>query len=135
MCRSNLYFKGMGKVVDRWEDEAHEKKWEEVYTDAIEETFGEFQQNYTFFDPRSIMLYLQDLDEAYAKLRELERKHGIMFGWEEIREILRHPYCIRHIIISGKKYYIWDDYEEISKRNLFVSNYPSWNGPSIVRAV
>lgn len=134
MCRGNLYFKGMGKVVDRWEDEAYEKKWDEVYTDALEETMEEFESVGDVMDGESILLYMEDLQMAYQKLRDIEDK-GFKFSWEEIREILRHPYCMYDLIVSRRSYVSWDDNEEIRLRQLFVSNYPSWNGPSIVRAV
>ena len=128
MCRNNLYFKGMAKVADKWEEEADEQRWNECYEEAMEETMEEFDDA-GVMDGESIKMFLEDLQMAYNKLRKMSEQ-GVELEWWQIKEILRHPYCMEAILISQTRHTIHDDFEDIWRRNMFVSKYPGWKGPT-----
>lgn len=130
MCRNTLYFKGMNKVAEKWEEEFEEQKWEEVYNDALDSTLEEFEDA-GVMDGESIKMFMEDLQMAYQKLRKMYDQ-GFDLDWSDIREILRHPYCMEALLISQSKYTLYDDFEDIWRRNMFVSKYPGWKGPGPV---
>lgn len=122
MCRSNLYFKGMNKVTEKWEREFEDQKWEDVYTEAIMElddvTNGE-----------EFLIFLEDLELAYKNIRNLHDM-GYDFSWDFIREVLKNPFCFTSTVVKPITYEIWDDFETIRRQNMFVSRYPKWRGCS-----
>jgi len=121
MCRSNLYFKGMNKVTEKWEREFEDQKWEDVYTEAVME-LGDVTNGEDF------LIFLEDLELAYKNIRKLHDM-GYDFSWDFIRDILKNPYCFADVVINSKiTYEIWDDFETIRRQNMFVSRYPKWRG-------
>jgi hypothetical protein len=52
MCRRNLYFKGMHKVVDEWDRERAFKKNEDAFNQAFDDIFEEIESE-SEFDPDS----------------------------------------------------------------------------------
>lgn len=120
MCRSNLYFKGMSKVTEKWDRDFETQKWEDVYTEAINDM--------DFEDGEEFLMFLEDLELAYKNIRNLHDM-GYDFSWDNIREMLKNPY-IFHVFKMYKPvtFEIWDDFETIRRQNMFVSRYPKWNG-------
>ncbi len=119
MCRSNLYFKGMSKVTEKWDRDFEAQKWEDVYTEAIDEAEIE--------DGEEFLMFLEDLELAYNNIRNLHDM-GYDFSWDFIREVLKNPFCFTSTVVKPIRYEIWDDFETIWKQNMFVSRYPQWRG-------
>ena len=119
MCRSNLYFKGMSKVTEKWDRDFEAQKWEDVYTEAINEVEIE--------DGEEFLMFLEDLELAYKNIRNLHDM-GYDFSWDFIREVLKNPFCFTSTVVKPIRYEIWDDFDAIRKRNMFVSRYPQWRG-------
>jgi len=44
MCRQKLYFKGMHKYCEKWEEERHEEQIEKVYSNLFDKTIEEAQE-------------------------------------------------------------------------------------------
>lgn len=51
MCRRNLYFKGMHKVVDEWDRERALKKNEDAFNKAFDDIFEEDESEYSESEP------------------------------------------------------------------------------------
>ena len=119
MCRSNLYFKGMSKVTEKWDRDFEAQKWEDVYTEAINEVEIE--------DGEEFLMFLEDLELAYKNIRNLHDM-GYDFSWDFIREVLKNPFCFTSTVVKPIRYEIWDDFDAVRKRNMFVSKYPQWKG-------
>ena len=120
MCRSNLYFKGMSRVTEKWDREFDDQKWEDVYADAFTAVEG-------VEDGEDFLMFLEELELAYKNIRNLYDM-GYDFSWEFIREVLKNPFCFTSTIVKPVRYEIWDDFKTIWKQNMFVSRYPQWRG-------
>lgn len=118
MCRSNMYFKGMSKIIPKWEQEFEESKWEEIYSDAIE---GATEDADTF------AMFLEDLETVYKNITKLHDV-GYEFSWEFIREIMNNPYYYLYIGVGFPRREMWDTFDTTWKNAIFVSRYPYWNG-------
>ena len=120
MCRSNLYFKGMYRVTEKWDREFDDQKWEDVYADAFTAVEG-------VEDGEDFLMFLEELELAYKNIRNLYDM-GYDFSWEFIREVLKNPFCFTSTIVKPARYEIWDDFESVRRENIFVSRYPQWRG-------
>ena len=120
MCRSHLYFKGMSKVTEKWDEEAEEHKWEEVYMEAINEASD-------IMDGKEFLMFLEDLELAYKNIRELEDS-GYELSWDMIRHMLNNPFYFASAVVKPVTFEIWDDFETIRRQTIFVSRYPKWRG-------
>jgi len=67
MCRSPLYFRGMGKFVEKWEEERVEKRHQDVFNDAfdgiLEDTDLECE-----FSCWVTMIMLKEMQDKFNKL-------------------------------------------------------------------
>jgi len=134
MCRRNLYFKGMHKVVNEWDKERAVKKNEEAFNQAFEDIFededeDEDEESDTDSDSWDTMsggtmsdynkeLYSQYmlgeivlLQKSYQKAEEL----GIDFEW-----YLQNSWFFE--IEPSRTFIIFDDVFPHFK-NIFVSNH------------
>lgn len=122
MCRSTMYFKGMHKVADQWEQEFEDKKWEDMYSSAMGELLEEVE------DSRHLLTFIRELEVAYKKLRELHDM-GYEFSWDFIQQLLEHPYCVSDMLVKPPRQEYWDDNDTIqARKTMLVSRYPQWRG-------
>ena len=121
MCRSTLYFRGMHKVVDKWEQEFEEKKWDDIYSEVLTEVLEDFEEG------DATILQIEDMENAYRNIRELHDA-GYDFSWDFIRDVLRHPYFFSDLHAQPDRKEYWDDNTLQARKTIFVSRYPQWRG-------
>lgn len=84
MCRRSIYFKGMRKMCDKWEEEKHEKKLQETFENCFNEILDE-----DFFHEMAIKnLNLSDstMDQLYDMewyFNEYKNSFGDDYEWLE----------------------------------------------------
>ena len=71
MCRAPLYFKGMRKVAERWENEKDQQIKETVYSRIFDEIL-EFMEDREFdhFEAEFAMIALRDFNERFNLLTQ-----------------------------------------------------------------
>ncbi len=71
MCRAPLYFKGMRKVAERWENEKDQQIKETVYSRIFDEIL-EFMEDREFdhFEAEFAMIAIRDFDERFNLLTQ-----------------------------------------------------------------
>lgn len=98
MCRHPLYFKGMYKTVDLWDQEKHEKQIQEVFSESFDVICEEFSgEDFEFdFDEDDIMtpqeLMLDEIIEMENKFRKF-MLCGDEWNPEVLFEVLNDPFC------------------------------------------
>lgn len=122
MCRSTMCFKGMLKVTNEWEREFDDKKWDDIYIEAVND--GDDIE-----DAEEYFMFLKELEHVYKNIKKLYFK-GYELSWDLIRNMLKNPFYfyIFQMYNNPITYEIWDDFEIIKKQTMFVSRYPKWKG-------
>ena len=67
MCRAPLYFRGLRKMAERWEEEREEKMKEAVYSKIFDEITEELGDEFDEFEGTVAMFALRDFDERFRK--------------------------------------------------------------------
>ena len=104
MCRKNIYFKGINKKIDDWEDEHREY----IFQNFFEEKLNEILEDVNPFS----MLLLEFISERLEKIRNLD----YIYDEDDIEFFILHDTII-------EKYDIHDDIQP-SKFLLNVSKHP-----------
>lgn len=91
MCRAPIYFKGFHKLRDQWDEDAHETKCEEVFSDALDERFAEAQEFADSFPAkwrtrifRELLDDFIEIEKTYRFLKNEGVDHEVMedvFYW------------------------------------------------------
>ena len=91
MCRRAMYFKGMSKLVEKWEAERTEKKNEDAFNQAFDEIFDDSESDsddgydsqededpyYQYYYSKFMLEEIVQLQKDYQKALEL----GVDFEW------------------------------------------------------
>ena len=85
MCRHNLYFKGMFKHIDKWENSKDEKNAERLFSSALEELFENEEYEYMIED-------IIELEEKFSKFKQNWYMLQDSFYEEDIPELLLNPF-------------------------------------------
>lgn len=67
MCRAPLYFKGLRKMAERWEEERDEQMREAVYSKIFDEILEDLGEEYDELEATLAMITLKDFDERFRK--------------------------------------------------------------------
>ena len=78
MCRNNLYFKGMYKIVDKWEEQKQQEIKISAFDKCIEQIFEDFEEFYEEGIPETG-------EAVYEALQEVERRFNILLHDDDIR--------------------------------------------------
>jgi hypothetical protein len=87
MCRAPLYFKGMRKVADRWENERDEKMKESVYARVFNEILEVLEEN-DEFDPLEASIAMFALNHFDERFNTLTQNIDWEFDEEELYELV-----------------------------------------------
>ena len=122
MCRKRLYFKGMQKVCERWENERHEQRLEEIYANCFDEVLDDefFHQMTTEY---SLEMSDITMDELYTMEYHFNRIKNEL-DYESIEWIMGDP-LYNYIMVSRRT-------EEIVPNNTkIISKHNSSRFPNI----
>ena len=104
MCRGNLYFRGMRKCVDKWDEEADEKERAEIWGELVDELLEcgcdmeelEWaEERFKYCDDVDIILD-DDIDFIVETIRK--RRFHDPFTWRFLLFVTKHrsnrgPFC------------------------------------------
>ena len=98
MCRRDMYFKGMYKQIDEWEEEKQESIIEEVYSDVFDSICEDFLgEDFEFdFDEDDVMTPHELMLEELMILEDKFKKFmlcGRDWNAEVLFEVLNDPFC------------------------------------------
>ena len=116
MCRAPIYFKGFHKLRDQWDEDAHETKCAEVFSDALDGRFAEAQEFAESFPSKWRSRIFKELVDDFVEIEKTYRflksegvDHEVMeevFYWGDY-------YSDRHI---NKCWYLDEPPKEVASR-------------------
>lgn len=107
MCRNNLYFRGMARVVDTWEKQKYDQCISDAYAKAVETVFDTVEDDFVLED-------LLDIEEKFNKLVNT----GEEWDPEELYEVLVDPFIEISFIDDSLDFY------KYVPKQMFVSKHP-----------
>lgn len=111
MCRAPLYFRGLRKMAERWEEEREEKMKEAVYTKIFNEIIEDLGEEFDELEATLTMFALREFDERF-------RKFAYECDWDFTEEELYEIVGDMFMDIYNEKC-VWD--ESAPDNLLFVS--------------
>jgi hypothetical protein len=100
MCRAPIYFKGFHKLRDQWDEDAHETKCSEVFSEAIDACVTQAFEYAEAFPKRWRSMILREIIED---VKDLERTYRALVAYgagpEEIDDAFYYEdyYSDRHL--------------------------------------
>lgn len=138
MCRQRLYFKGMYKVADTWDQERFEQKNQEAFAEAFENIIEEFENFYEDSESDTDSEIDEDDEsdsdsdfwypEGFSEYRSINTLDDMMFIQERFGLLQRAGYQIETELLENSYYdiarcYAYNWYEDFSVAEKFVSKH------------